>query len=78
MKPTVVDSRTPNRLILRGPAGDLPPVTAEPGGSSDVAPANSSKQQCLRCHNLTAQITPDVSVIHAIVDKPFDMPTCRC
>jgi hypothetical protein len=23
MKPTVADSRTPNRLILRGPAGDL-------------------------------------------------------
>jgi len=29
MKPTVADSRTPNRLILRGPAGDLPPVTAQ-------------------------------------------------
>jgi hypothetical protein len=28
----------------------------------------------MRCHNVTAQITPDVSVIHAIVDKPFDMP----
>jgi ABC-type uncharacterized transport system permease subunit len=29
MKPTVADSRTPNRLILRGPTGDLPAVTAE-------------------------------------------------
>jgi hypothetical protein len=39
MKPTVADSRTPNRLILRGPAGDLPPVTAEAAGSSPVVPA---------------------------------------
>jgi hypothetical protein len=30
---------TPNRLILRGPAGDLPPVTAEATGSSPVVPA---------------------------------------
>jgi hypothetical protein len=39
MKPTVADSRTPNRLILREPAGDLPPVTAEAAGSSPVVPA---------------------------------------
>jgi hypothetical protein len=46
MKPTVADSRTPNRLILRGPAGDLPPVTAEAAGSSPVVPtifSNSCK-----------------------------------
>jgi hypothetical protein len=43
MKPTVADSRTPNRLILRGPAGDLPPVTAEVAGSSAVVPAIDSK-----------------------------------
>ena len=44
MKPTVADSRTPNRLILRGPAGDLPPVTAEAAGSSPVVPAILFKQ----------------------------------
>jgi hypothetical protein len=43
MKPTVADSRTPNRLILRGPAGDLPPVTAEAAGSSPVVPAISNQ-----------------------------------
>jgi hypothetical protein len=30
MKPTVADSRTPNRLILRGPAGDLPQSRQRP------------------------------------------------
>jgi len=44
MKPTVADSRTPNRLILRGPAGDLPAVTAEAAGSSPVVPAIHSKR----------------------------------
>jgi hypothetical protein len=39
MKPTVADSRTPKRLILRGPADDLPAVTAEAAGSSPVVPA---------------------------------------
>ena len=39
--------------------------------SSPVAPTNSSEQQCMQCHNVAAQITPGVSVIHAIVDKPF-------
>jgi hypothetical protein len=34
MKPTVADSRIPNRLILRGPAGDLPPVTARSDGTA--------------------------------------------
>jgi hypothetical protein len=43
MKPTVADSRTPNRLILRGPAGDLPPVTAEVASSSLVVPAIHSE-----------------------------------
>ena len=43
MIPTVADSRRLNRLILRGPAGDLPPVTAEAAGSSPVVPAIHSK-----------------------------------
>ena len=46
------------------------PVTQEAAGSSPIAPANSSEQQCMQCHNVAAQITPGVSVIHAIVDKP--------
>src|SRR4029077_4056300 len=44
MKPTVADSRTPNLLILRGPTGDLPAVTAEVAGSSPVVPAIHSKR----------------------------------
>ena len=33
-------------------------------------------RSCSACGvtNVTAQIPPDVSVIHAIVDNPFDMP----
>jgi hypothetical protein len=49
MKPTVADSRTPNRLILRGPAGDLPPVTAEAAGSSPVVPAILFTARLLEC-----------------------------
>src|SRR6516164_3066654 len=43
MSPTVADYCTRTLLILRGPAGELPPVTAEAGGSSPVVPAIHSK-----------------------------------
>src|SRR5262249_57036368 len=37
--PTVADHRTRNLLILRVPASERPPVTAEAAGSSPVVPA---------------------------------------
>jgi hypothetical protein len=42
--PTVADNRTSNLLILRGPAADRPPVTAEVASSSLVVPAIHSKR----------------------------------
>src|SRR5262249_48885196 len=39
LTPTVADYRTRNRLILRVPASERPPVTAEAAGSGPVAPA---------------------------------------
>ena len=63
MKPTVADSRTPNRLILRGPAGDLPAVTAEAAGSSPVVPAIHSKAVNEWCfHSSLPTISPTPSL----------------